>query len=426
MSFKVSMKNKTVELVDLIKYSKGVRVLYVEDDANLREDIRGVFKIFFHDIDIATDGVDGLNHFIKNKYDLIITGINMPNMNGVEMITKIREISKHITILITSSNADNFINLIRLGIDGYILKPVEVQQFTDIIQKVIEKLQTKDELYNYKISLEQQVKDKTKELELLNKNLEKKVKEEIAKNKQKEKLLAQQSKMAAMGEMLENIAHQWRQPLSVISIASTGMQLHKELGISDEKAEINSLNSINSSAQFLSDTIDDFRNFFKEDKKKSTFNLKKVYINSFNILSAKFENKNIKIIQDINGVEIYGFAGEMTQIIINILNNAIDVLLSQEIKKMYVFINIYRDDSNAILEIKDNGGGVPEDIISRIFEPYFTTKHQTQGTGIGLYMCEEMITKHMNGTIEVQNIKYEYNNIYYKGACFKITLPLLA
>ncbi len=419
---KVQIKNAMLE--DLIKFSKTVRVLYVENNDKYRKNSFGVFKVFFHKIDTAKDGLEGFNYFENNKYDLIITSIDMPNMNGIDMITKIREISKNITILITSSNNKNFIDLIRLGIDGYILKPVEISQFTSIMQKVIEKLHNKEELYQYKNHLEQKIEEKINKIKSLNDNLETRVKEEILKNKEKDNILIQQSKMAAMGEMLENIAHQWRQPLSVISTAATGIIMQREFDIIDEQQELKTLNTINDSAQFLSKTIDDFRNFFKDDKNKSTFNLKDVYIISYDILSSKFKNNYIKIVQDIENVNIKGFDGEITQVIMNLLNNASDVLLSKEKQKMYIFVNIYKDTNNAILEVKDNAGGVPSDIIDRVFEPYFTTKHKSQGTGIGLYMCQKMIVDHMGGSIEVKNMTYEYDNNTFKGACFRIKLPL--
>ena len=119
---------ENLELEDLMEFTQSIRVLYVEDDSNLREDVLGIFRIFFNKIDTARDGIDGLHRFMNNKYDLIITGINMPNMNGLDMITKIREISKHISVLIISGDTKHFIDVIKLGVDGYILKPVEIKQ----------------------------------------------------------------------------------------------------------------------------------------------------------------------------------------------------------------------------------------------------------------------------------------------------------
>ena len=292
-------------------------------------------------------------------------------------------------------------------------------------------------LKTFNDQLEQKVEEKTKQLsqtneelqeskynlQILNENLESKIIDEVKKNTDKEKLLAQQSKMASMGEMLENIAHQWRQPLSVISTASSGIKIQKEFGLSSEEKEMKILDTITTTAEHLSKTIDDFRDFFKTNKEKNIYNITKSYQKTINILESKFKNKNIEIIENIEDIDIYGLEGEFIQVMMNILNNARDILDDKEYRKL-IFIDIVKNDNNAIFTVKDNGGGIPEHIINKIFDPYFTTKHQSQGTGIGLYMSEEMVCKHMNGSLEVQNVKLTYDNIDYKGACFTITLPL--
>ncbi len=242
---------------------------------------------------------------------------------------------------------------------------------------------------------------------------------------EKEKMMAQQSKMASMGEMLENIAHQWRQPLSVISTASSGIIMQKEFGLSSEEKEIETLNLITDSAKHLSKTINDFRDFFKTHKKKVTFSVKEIYKKTVALLESKFKNRSIEVIENIEDIELYDLDSELIQVIMNILNNARDILENKdkEYRKL-IFIDIYRENNNAILKIKDNGGGVPENIINNIFEPYFTTKHKSQGTGIGLYMSEEIIKKHMKGDLTVSNEQYEYEGKIYTGACFTIVLSI--
>lgn len=242
--------------------------------------------------------------------------------------------------------------------------------------------------------------------------------------KEKETLLVQQSKMASMGEMLENIAHQWRQPLSIISTVATGIVAEKEYGISNKKTELSKLREINHSVQYLSETINDFRDFFKTDKEKAIFNLSKAYTKTLKIIHSKFKTRNIKVIENLTDLNLNGIENEVIQVIINILNNARDVLETKENQEKLIFVSIYTKDNQAILEIKDNGGGIPENIIHKIFEPYFTTKHQSQGTGIGLYMSYEMVVKHMEGTITASNVTYDYEGVKYDGACFSLALPL--
>ncbi|MCK5111304.1 MAG: PAS domain-containing protein [Arcobacteraceae bacterium] len=241
----------------------------------------------------------------------------------------------------------------------------------------------------------------------------------------KEKMLAQQSKMASMGEMLENIAHQWRQPLSIISTASSGIVMQKEFGTISKEQEIEDLNVITASVKHLSKTIDDFRDFFKPDKEKKLFSLKEIYKKTLSLLESKFKNREIKVIENIEDIQLYGLDSELIQAIMNILNNARDILETKDKnQKRLIFVDIYKQGDNAILKIKDNGGGIPKDIKDKIFEPYFTTKHKSQGTGIGLYMSEEMIAKHMYGKISVENETFIYEDKSYNGACFTISLPI--
>ncbi|MEA3554488.1 MAG: PAS domain S-box protein [Campylobacterota bacterium] len=245
-----------------------------------------------------------------------------------------------------------------------------------------------------------------------------------AKLKEKETILVQQSKMAAMGEMLENIAHQWRQPLSVISTVSTGLLTKREYEIEVTKEEeIDSLNKINATTQYLSQTINDFRDFFKPNKEKVEFNLKDCYKKTLNLVNSKFASLDIEAIENLEDINLNNLDNELMQVMMNIFNNARDVLETKDGKR-FIFVEICKEDNSAVIKIRDNAGGIPQDIINKVFEPYFTTKHKSQGTGIGLYVSNEMIEKHLKGLLQVDNRTYYYNDVEYKGACFRITLPL--
>ena len=241
--------------------------------------------------------------------------------------------------------------------------------------------------------------------------------------KEKEILIVQQSKMAAMGEMLGNIAHQWRQPLSAISTASTGAKLQKEMDCLSDSQLNSALTAINESAQYLSTTIDDFRDFFNPSNNKiSEFLISNTIEKTLNIVSAQFVAKDIEIITNIEDTSISSLENELIQVLVNILNNARDVLVTLENRKKYIFIKIYKKESNLFIDIKDNAGGIPENIIDKIFQPYFTTKHQSQGTGIGLYMSEEIVKNHLGGSLTVSNETYTYQDIEYTGAKFTIQI----
>ena len=239
----------------------------------------------------------------------------------------------------------------------------------------------------------------------------------------KEKMLAQQSKMAAMGEMLENIAHQWRQPLSVITTGASGIKVNKEYGnLSDAMIE-NALDSIINSAEYLSQTIDDFREFFKIDKDKEEFLIKESIEKSLFILTSKFRNRNIHTVLNLDDTKVYGFKNELIQVFMNLLNNSNDALENFEGER-YVFIDMFTDKDHCHIKLKDNAGGIPGNIINKIFEAYFTTKEGSKGTGIGLYMSNEIVSKHFKGSLTAQNSRFTYNNEKYTGAEFTVSLPL--
>lgn len=244
-------------------------------------------------------------------------------------------------------------------------------------------------------------------------------------NRQNEKMLIHQSKLAAMGEMIGNIAHQWRQPLSTITVASTGAKLQKEMGCLSDSQLDSTLTAINKSAQYLSQTIDDFRSFFNPNENKTAeFKLSKTINKTLNILTPQFVSKNIEIIQKIECFQLISIENELIQVLINILNNARDALLKLEEKKRLIFISTYKLGNNILIEIKDNAKGIHQDIIDRIFEPYFTTKHKSQGTGIGLFMSDQIIKTHLKGNILVSNENYHFDGDSHCGANFKIEIPL--
>ncbi|MEA2019587.1 MAG: ATP-binding protein [Campylobacterota bacterium] len=243
----------------------------------------------------------------------------------------------------------------------------------------------------------------------------------------KNNLLLEQSKLASMGEMIGNIAHQWRQPLSVISTAASGMKMQQEYQVLKDEDIPKMCDAINDNAQYLSKTIDDFRNFIKGDREKGKFNLAES-INSFiSLVESTIKNNNINIVLDLEkSMEIDGYKNELTQCIINIFNNSKDALKEKMLNNedRLIFISTIEDNNKAIIKIQDNAGGIPEDILPKIFEPYFTTKHKSQGTGLGLHMSYKLIVEGMNGTIEASNKDYTYDNKKYTGALFTITLPL--
>ena len=237
------------------------------------------------------------------------------------------------------------------------------------------------------------------------------------------KLFEEQSKLAAMGEMIGNIAHQWRQPLSVITSISTAIKLRNEYEQLEGYDIVPDMDMITKQAQYLSKTIDDFRNFIRNTQHKQDFSIKNVLEKTISILHSAMINNHIVLISNIeDDIILFGYENELMQSFINIINNARDAI-KDNVKSdddKYIFIQTSHNKNKFEISIKDSGGGISENIMHRIFEPYFTTKHQSVGTGIGLSMTYKMITERLNGTITAENEEYKYNNKNYKGACFKI------
>jgi len=233
------------------------------------------------------------------------------------------------------------------------------------------------------------------------------------------KFVEQQTKLAEMGHMIENIAHQWRQPLNIISTVATSVIIEKEFGKLEDESLVESLDLINEKAQYLSETIDIFRNYLKEKKEYKKVILQDRIKTALNIVKASLDINHINLIDNIDKIEpisINLVIGELSEVIINIINNAKDILIEKNIAEPWVKVNLKKEDNIACITIEDNGGGVPKEILNKIFEPYFTTKKDSQGTGLGLNMSYKIVKESLKGDLYIKNT----NN----GAKFFIELPL--
>jgi signal transduction histidine kinase len=256
------------------------------------------------------------------------------------------------------------------------------------------------------------------QMEQINTELENRVENEIAKRREKEQLLIQQSRLAAMGEMIESIAHQWRQPLNIIGLAVVDINMKLGLGIlKDADIEKNSA-TINQSLDFMSVTIDDFRNFFSSEKEVLWFDPQEPLQEIIRLLRDQLRYANITLhIDQRCNQPIFGIVNEFKQVILNILTNAQDAIKSTNgAAGGVITIRMQCDATHLYIAIGDNGGGVPHAIIERIFEPYFTTKLHAKGTGIGLYMSKVIIEQHFQGALSVSNTDV--------GALFTLSIPL--
>jgi len=257
------------------------------------------------------------------------------------------------------------------------------------------------------------------DLKDLNTHLEERIDNEVQKNREKEKQIFQQSKRAQLGEMIGNIAHQWRQPLSVISTTASGLELQKEFGDLSDKEFTHGIKKIMDTTVYLSTVIDEFRDFISSSDESSDFILQDSMDKMLRINEATLHSNHINLVKKYSKepINMHSKEGEISQVLLNIINNAKDILCEREIKDKEIIISVTANHHNAIIMIEDNGGGIDEDILPKVFDPYFTTRHQSQGKGIGLYMCNTIVTQNLKGEINVDNGT--------KGALFSIEIPLV-
>jgi PAS domain S-box-containing protein len=239
-------------------------------------------------------------------------------------------------------------------------------------------------------------------LQEMNKDLKQKVNKIVNKLRKRDHILIQQARQAAMGEMIGNIAHQWRQPLAAVSAIIQDLEDAYEFEELDAKYMETSVQKAMQQLEFMSHTIDDFRNFFSPRKAPKEFNIKETVNKTIKFIASSLFNNDIKLEYQLEDVKIEGFPQEYSQVLLNILKNAKDSIMSHRKDDGRVTIKLYEKSNKSFLEILDNGGGIPADILPKIFDPYFTTKKQGEGTGVGLYMSKKIIEK-MGGTIKASN-----------------------
>ena len=250
-----------------------------------------------------------------------------------------------------------------------------------------------------------ELKIKSDKISEMNENLEERVKEEVSKNRAKDAQLIHQARLAQMGEMISMIAHQWRQPLNAISATSTSINLKAKLNKLDASAVQELSDNISKYSQHLSETIDDFRNFFKPDKEKVLTNYSYIIESVKTIIDTSLANKKIEVRRDLRCEESFeSYPNELKQVVLNLIKNAEDALLETRTSNPYIKLMTYCEDGKYILEVSDNAGGIDTDIIDKIFDPYFSTKMEKDGTGLGLYMSKMIVEEHCHGILSVANI----------------------
>jgi len=267
------------------------------------------------------------------------------------------------------------------------------------------------ELTKLNQTLEERVKEQTKALSILNTHLEHRVQEEVEKNEQKQKILFSQSRFASLGQMIANIAHQWRQPLTELNLSLFGL---KNASVPEEQDTY--YHDAKKTIQSMSQTIEDFQNFFNPNKPIEPFDPVESFHDALTLIKKDLKKAKITLHTSLGkGIEITGISNELTQVLINLLQNAKESLAECFDKEKEIYVSILDAKTEIILSVQDNGSGIEEDKLEKIFDPYFSTKHASQGTGLGLFMSRMIVQQSLGGSIRASN-----NEI---GALLTITIP---
>ncbi len=392
----------------------NIKVLIVDDVEANRVSLQYLIHEFLEDVELflAESGEAALKTTFKNEIDIIILDIQMPGMDGFDTakFLKSNPRTQNIPIIFLTAafKEEEFQQKgFELGAIDYLTKPIENLQFINKLKLYIEVILKNKQLEKVNASL----------YDLLEKEIE--LKERI----QKQQLeLIEQSKMAALGEMISNIAHQWRQPLSVISTCASGMQLNMELGYDSKEDSLKKIQMIVNTTKDLSHTIDSFRDFTHKDK-LTEFDLSELINKCIEHEHNLIVSNNINVVTQLeDDIRPINLPNSLLQALMNIFMNAKEALDNYD-KEKYIFISSKRENDKVIIKIKDNAGGIKTEHINKVFEPYFTTKHQAHGIGLGLNIAYKIINDTMHGKIKVRNSRFSYEEIDYEGAEFTITVP---
>ena len=359
-------------------------------------------------------------HAAANETKKNISEILKNQTNNMEEVVNENqaEIEKFIKALINELSFVTFAMIIliiavALLMSGYLSRKIEkiligTKRFSNNELDYRIKVNSNDEIGQLENSFNEmasKIQELIKEEKEINETLEKRVFEETSKQKEQEQLLIQQTRLAAMGEMIGNIAHQWRQPLNALGLVFQNLKFSYEIGELNDEVLNRTVDKAEMLTKNMSKTIDDFRNFFRPNKAKEYFDINKSVLDAISLVESTFVHHNIKLEKDFKEekIDVFGFPNEFSQVILNIISNAKDALIGNKIENPMIKIETKVEDDYAYISIKDNALGIKDEIIHKIFEPYFTTKDEVQGTGIGLYMSKIIIEKNMNGKIYLEN-----------------------
>jgi C4-dicarboxylate-specific signal transduction histidine kinase len=386
-------------------------LLLIVDD--IPDNIHGLLEALKEDcrILVACNGAKALE-IIQGETppDLVLLDIVMPEMDGYEVCRRIKAhpAGKHIPVIFVTvvDSTEGKLKGFDMGAADYVTKPFDIDE-------VRARVRTHLELSRLQRHLENLVEQRTAQLEKSNELLETRVREEVAKNREKDLVLMQQSRLTLMGEMMRNVAHHWRQPLNALCLILQNIKEEYELGELTPERLNQQVETGNRVARKMSATIDQFRNIFSNDGEPVRFSLLESVREALHLLDATFKNEQINVTLDTHrDIFVKGLHHEFNQVLLNVLINAKDAITAKGAGGD-IAIRLGIDQQNGVIHIRDSGSGFSENALSMLFTPYFTTKEC--GTGVGLYMAR-MVLERANGRIEARNVE--------GGAEILISLPI--
>lgn len=425
-----------------------MNVLIVEDSVSARRLLRITFEHYGCTVFEAQDGLEGLDLAARHNPDIIISDALMPRMDGFQLLRALKADPglKPIPFIFYSSTytGDKESELaLSLGAEAFVPKPAEPNELWEKTCAIMKEWEARhripahpsidesDEQYLREYSgivaskLEEKVHELEEALELrtraedelrrLNAGLEERIAAEVVKNREKDRIMAHQARLAAMGELLSNIAHQWRQPLNNVGLIVQNLLLEFEAGDLNPESCRSYVDDCMKALTYMSRTIDNFRAFYRPDQVRQQFALYPAISDTVSLVRENLESHGISI-ETVNeqDSDVCGYKNEFSQVLLNVIVNAKEAILKQHPAAPFVKIVSSQKGESALITVTENGGGIPQELADKIFDPYYTTKFMSQGTGVGLYMSKMIIEKHMNGTISIAN----------DGAGAKVTIEL--
>ncbi len=428
-----------------------MKVLIVDDNANDRKLLRYTLEHYGCTVVEASDGHEGLELAIHHQPDVIVSDALMPRMDGFQLLRALKAdpCLNPIPFILHSATYTDEKEVkfaLSLGANGIVLKPARPEEFWDKICEILGALEKQrgkpvqadsfnneeEYLREYCRIIASMLGKKVAELEealalrkqaenellVLNAELKERVAGEVEKNRAKDSIMLYQARLAAMGEMLSNIAHQWRQPLNNIGLYIQNLEIEFNNGALAPDLVRDSVEKCMKLLTYLSCTINNFCSFYQPDHGKKSFDLFNAVSDTISLVREEMEYHGIVIRLDKKcELTVNGFEREFSQVLLNIIQNAKEAIISQRPAEPFVAISCSHNGKSARVTITDNGGGIPPDLLYKIFDPYFTTKFKSQGVGMGLYMSRMIIEKHMGGRIFARNSS--------SGAELNIEIPLV-